>query len=122
MTSVENNIIYGEYNMISSYKWYQQIYLYSIYLSFLLFALTLTGVAEIAPLYSSNLQMFLRYYVCIFLIVRFNPYIDNIKISKSDALFDRKIAFASGIFLFLSTSIMDIISKYITDKVDITTL
>jgi len=122
MNIIENNIIYCEYNMISSYKWYQQIYLYSIYLSFLLYTLTLTGVAEIAPLYSSNLQIFLRYYVCIFLIVRFNPYIDNSKISKSDALFDRKIAFASGIFLFLSTSTMDIISKYITDKVDISTL
>jgi hypothetical protein len=104
--------------MISNYKWYQQIYLYSIYLSFLLFTLTLTGVGEIAPLYSSNLQIFLRYYVCIFLIVRFNPYTDNMNISKSDALFDRKIAFTSGIFLLLSTSIMDVISNYINVNVD----
>ena len=105
--------------MIGGYKWYQQIYLYSIYISFLLFGLTLTGIAEIAPVYSLNLQLFLRYYVCIFLILRFNPYTDNMKISKIDALIDRKVAFTSGIFLLLSTSTMDVISKYINDSVDI---
>tara|TARA_B100000767_G_C19600129_1_gene465271 strand:+ start:90 stop:212 length:123 start_codon:yes stop_codon:yes gene_type:complete len=36
-----------------------------------------------------------------------------------DALIDRKVAFTSGIFLLLSTSIMDVISKYINDSVDI---
>jgi hypothetical protein len=108
--------------MIGGYKWYQQIYLYSIYLSFLLFGLTLTGISEIAPVYSLNLQLFLRYYVCIFLILRFNPYTGNTKISKMDALIDRKVAFTSGIFLLLSTSIMDVITKYINDSVDIHTL
>jgi len=108
--------------MIYGYKWYQQIYLYSIYLSFLLFGLTLTGIADIAPDYSLNVQLFLRYYVCIFLILRFNPYTNNMKISKNDALFDRKVAFTSGIFLLLSTSIMDVITKYINDSVDIHTL
>ena len=108
--------------MIGGYKWYQQIYLYSIYISFLLFGLTLTGIAEIAPVYSLNLQLFLRYYVCIFLILRFNPYTDNTRISKIDALIDRKVAFTSGIFLLLSTSIIDIISKYINVNVDVHTL
>ena len=108
--------------MIGPYKWYQQIYLYSIYMSFLLFGLTLTGIAEIAPVYSLNLQLFLRYYVCIFLIIRFNPYTDNAKISKMDALIDRKVAFTSGIFLLLSTSIIDVVSKYINYNVDIYTL
>lgn len=99
--------------MIKDYKWYQQIYLYSIYLSFLLFALSFTGIATIEPLYTLYLRRFLRYYICIFLILRFNPYLNYKKISKPDTLFDRKIAFTSGIFLLLSTSIMDYVSKYI---------
>ncbi len=99
--------------MIKGYKWYQQIYLYSIYISFLLFALTFTGVANIEPLYAVYLRRFLQYYICLFLIIRFNPYIKHSNISKRDTLFDRKIAFTSGIFLLLSTSIMDYISKYI---------
>jgi len=99
--------------MIKGYKWYQQIYLYSIYVSFLLFALSFTGIATIEPLYTLYLRRFLRYYICTFLILRFNPYLNYKKISKQDTLFDRKIAFTSGIFLLLSTSIMDYVTKYI---------
>jgi hypothetical protein len=98
---------------------YQNIFIISLYLSYLLFAISISGVYKISPLYIINLRSFMRYYVCIFLIIRFNPFTNIRKITKEDIQFDRKIAFTAGVFLFLSTSLFDIALNY--TNVDIIT-
>jgi hypothetical protein len=93
-------------------KLYQNVFVVTLYISYFLFALSISGIYTITPAYIINLRSFLRYYVCIFLIIRFNPFTNYRKISKEDISFDRNIAFTAGVFLLLSTSIIDSVSKY----------
>jgi hypothetical protein len=91
---------------------YQRVFIVTLYISYFLFALSLSGIYHITPSYIIKLRSLLRYYVCIFLIIRFNPFTNNHKISKEDIRFDRNIAFTAGVFLLLSTSIIDVVSRY----------
>ena len=75
-------------------NWHQDIYLYALYISYILYGLILLGLSASAPEYVKSLNAFLQIYVCLFLIYRFNPYA---KISFTE--FDRKIVFGAGIFL-----------------------
>jgi len=93
-------------------KLYQNVFVVSLYLSYFLFALSISGIYTITPAYIIYLRSFLRYYVGIFLIIRFNPFTNNQKISKKDIIFDRNIAFTAGVFLLLTTSLIDIVSRY----------
>ena len=80
----------------------------SVILSYLLYGLTLFGLYKKAPNYLYLLNMAMRIYVSLFLIIRFNPYVTN-RFTE----FDRKIAYTSGIFLILTTTLTDIVMKYI---------
>ena len=74
---------------IKDYKWHQQLYLYGSILSYSVFILTLTGVVTFAPSQVMLLQKLLKYYVCLFLIIRFNPLIktkNNCKKVKDNIL------------------------------------
>lgn len=102
---------------IKDYKWHQQLYLYGSILSYSIFILTLTGIVTFAPSQVMLLQKILKYYVCLFLIIRFNPLIKTKNNSQKDIEFDRKIAFSAGIFLLLTTTITDIIYNVIVNIV-----
>ncbi len=89
--------------------WHKQIFLYANYISYILFALAFVGILKDAPQYLNTLNTILKYYVCAFLLVRFNPLI---KIKSRDAEFDRKVAFSAGVFLLLTTTAPTIASEY----------
>jgi hypothetical protein len=61
------------------------------------------------------LNSFIKYYVSLFLIIRFNP-ITNATLAFRD--FDRKIVFSAGMFLFLTTSAMQIAKRYLHNIVN----
>lgn len=71
------------------------------------------GVYFISPLYISYIHNFIKLYVCLFLIYRFNPFINT----KCNNL-DKKIAFTAGFFL-LSTTIFDTIFSSFINKTKI---
>lgn len=96
---------------IKDYKLHQQFYLYGSILSYSVFLLTLTGIVTFAPTHILLLQKILKYYVCLFLIIRFNPFNHIRNITKRDVEFDRKIAFSAGIFLLLTTALTEIMYK-----------
>lgn len=95
-------------------SWHQKLYIYGIYASYLLFFLALTGVVSLSPTYMTTLETILKYYVCLFLIVRFNPLVKDEKITKAELEFDRRIAFSAGLFLLLTTAITSIAQSYLT--------
>jgi len=83
-----------------------------IYVSYILIFLSAIGFSETAPEYLANLDYYVKIYVCLFLIWRFNPLRSNIKFTD----LDRKIAFSAGIFILTTTTLneyLDDIKKYI---------
>ena len=95
--------------------WHEKLYLSAIYLSYILFAIAYTGIIVLSPEYLQTLNSFIKYYVSLFLIIRFNP-ITNATLAFRD--FDRRIVFSAGMFLFLTTSAMQIAKRYLHNIVN----
>ena len=65
------------------------------------------GLSTVAPQYLSYLQQFLKIYVSLFLIYRFNDF-RTIKLTE----LDRKIGFNAGVLLIGSDIVNYIVKKY----------
>lgn len=90
----------------------ERLFYFAVIISYILYGLTLFGLYKKAPKYLYTLNMTMRIYVSLFLILRFNPYVTN-----TFTEFDRKIAYTSGIFLLLTTTLTDIVINYVK-KID----
>lgn len=76
-----------------------------IYISYFLIILSIFGISNTAPQYLNSLDYYIRVYICLFLIWRFNPF--RTKYEFTDL--DRKIAFSAGFFILTTTAL----NKYI---------
>lgn len=74
--------------------------------SYVLIFLAALGLSSNATVYLNTLDYYIRIYICLFLIYRFNPF-RRIEFNE----LDRQIAFSSGLFL-LTTSALN---KYIVN-------
>ena len=97
---------------LTSHKLHHKIYINFLYFSYFVFFITLSGLITIDPQYINILETIIKYYVCIFLLLRFNPWTYKF-IDKEEVEFDRRIAFTSGIFLFLTTTVSNLAYIYI---------
>ena len=95
----------------ASTSWHHDFFIYGMYLSYILFAITLTGMLYIDPVYLSTLRTILKYYVCAILLIRFNPFVKRSN-KASDIEFNRRIAFSAGIFLLLTTTATNAMENY----------
>ena len=68
---------------------------YAIYALYILVAL---GLSTTAPVYLNDLQFYMKIYISLFLIYRFNPF-RRVRFTALDA----KIAFSAGFFLLFMT-------------------
>lgn len=104
-------------------KMYKDIFIYGLYISYLLFFIAFTGFFTISPQYLTTLEMVMKYYVCGFLLLRFNPWVSKkIRNTAKNAEFDRRVAFSAGVFLLFSTAFTDIAEYYLVNiKNNITT-
>ena len=82
------------------------------YLTFFLIILSSLGLSQSAPQYLNTLDYYIRIYICLFLIWRFNP----IRSSFEFTNLDRKIAFSAGAFI-LTTTILNEYLVYFKDKI-----
>lgn len=96
---------------LSTSEWHHKLFIYGLYVSYLLFFIAFTGIVSISPNYLTSLESWIKYYVCFIILIRFNPFIAE-KHLKDNTEFDRRIAFSAGIFLFLSTSLVNIVKNY----------
>lgn len=105
-----NNILNKLYRM-SDFKWHQLLYTYGTIISLILFIISLLGISIVNLKYISSLRTILKVYISVILLIRFNPYM---KYNKTDVQqkFDRKIAFSAGLFLLLTTTILDSLDLY----------
>jgi hypothetical protein len=101
--------------MVLNQKLYEyQIFFFNIFivLSYVLIIISFLGFSNTAQSYLITMDYYVRIYICLFLIWRFNPFrkLDNF----TDL--DRKIAFSAGIFI-LTTSALKKYLIYFKDKI-----
>jgi hypothetical protein len=89
------------------HKYQERIFDFIIYLTYSLIILSSLGISEYAPKYISELDYYVRIYICLFLIWRFNPLRTHYEFTE----LDRKIAFSAGAFILTTTAL----NKYLLD-------
>lgn len=95
-------------DLISSYimikhlhKWQENIFDIIIYLSYILIFISALGLSVEAPKYLESLDYYVRIYICLFLLWRFNPLRSRYEFTD----LDRKIAFSAGLFILTTTAL-----------------
>jgi hypothetical protein len=72
-----------------------------IYITYFLLILSSLGLSQSAPKYLNSLDYYVRIYICLFLIWRFNPLRTHYEFTD----LDRKIAFSAGVFILTTTAL-----------------
>jgi len=92
-----------------------QVYMFNLtfLLIYLLYFIIYLGLSTTAPKYLSFLDYYVKLYVSLFLMYRFNPF-RQIKFTN----LDRDIAFTAGFFIFTTTSLNKILIDYLLQYKD----
>ena len=67
----------------------------------ILLVVSFLGISTLAEKYRGPLEMIMQIYIAVFLIIRFNPFVEKPNFSA----LDRKVAYSAGIFMLATTSI-----------------
>jgi hypothetical protein len=78
-----------------------------ILISWLLIIISNLGISKLAPRFLEELDYYIRIYICLFLMWRFNPFRKHYEFTK----LDRKIAFSAGLLIFTSTTLNQYVLK-----------
>jgi len=81
-----------------------------VYVTWILYISIALGLSAKAPQYLTDLQYYVKIYVSLFLIFRFNPF-RRVKFTSLDA----KIAFSAGLFLLATTAIDSVLKNYLNN-------
>ena len=92
------------------FKIQNTIFNFIIIISYILYFIALIDASANAPKYIDDIQYWVKIYVSLFLIWRFN-WFRQIKFNE----LDKKIAFTAGLFLLTTTFINEIIKKYLQE-------
>jgi len=78
-----------------------RLFTFLIYASYILIILSSFGLSQSAPQYLQYLDYYVRIYICLFLMWRFNPLRTHYEFTE----LDRKIAFSAGAFILTTTTL-----------------
>lgn len=87
------------------------VFIVTTYSLYILFAV---GIFKSAPQYLESLDYYVKIYISLFLLWRFNPFR---KIHFTEL--DRKISFSAGIFLLTTSAINQVLIKYLDNAKNI---
>ena len=87
-----------------------RMYDIAVYITWALYIAIALGLSANAPEYLDDLQNFIKLYVSLFLIYRFNPF-RRVRFTGLDA----KIAFSAGVFLLATTAINNVLHNYLSE-------
>ena len=82
-----------------------------IIITWILYIIIVLGISQNAPEYLDDLQYYVKIYISLFLIYRFNPF-RRVEFTNLDT----KIAFSAGVFLLATTAINNLLVVYL-DKI-----
>lgn len=97
------------------HKWQERLFDIFIYVSYFLIIISSLGLSQSAPKYLQSLDYYIRVYICLFLMWRFNPFRTHYEFTD----LDRKIAFSAGAFILTTTTLnqyIDVIMNYIKNN------
>lgn len=78
-----------------------------ILISWALIIISALGFSQSAPKFLEDLDYYIRIYICLFLMWRFNPFRTHYEFTD----LDRKIAFSAGLFMLTTTAL----NKYLIE-------
>ena len=94
-------------NATQLHKWQERLFDLIINITYFLIIISSLGLSETAPKYLQSLDYYIRVYICLFLMWRFNPLRTHYEFTN----LDRKIAFSAGAFILTTTAL----NKYLAD-------
>ena len=86
---------------------HEKVFYGSLYLSYILYFITYFQIAQYNPKYNELLETFMKFYVILFLLIRFNPFVKS-----TFTEFDRTVVFSSAIFLLATTTFSELAEKF----------
>mgnify|MGYP000126602009 CR=1 FL=1 len=86
---------------------HKQLFYVALYLSYLLYIIAYFRIGYYNPKYLGMLDTYMKTYVTLFLLIRFNPLV---KIHFTE--FDRTVVFSSAIFLLTTTIFAQLSDKF----------
>lgn len=98
------------------HKWQERLFDIFIYISYLLIIISSLGLSQSAPKYLQSLDYYVRIYICLFLMWRFNPLRTHYEFTD----LDRKIAFSAGAFILTTTALnqyLEVVINYIKHNI-----
>ena len=100
-------------NFFQTYRLQENGFIIFVIISFIIYLSTALGIAIISPTYIDTLDYWVRFYIALFLLIRFNPFVGKIHFTD----LDRKIAFNAGLFLLTTIGVKQILQNYIANYV-----
>jgi hypothetical protein len=91
----------------------EKVFDFVVGITYLLYFIIAFGLSETAPVYLKQLDNFIKIYISLFLIYRFNPFRET----KFTEL-DKKIVFSAGVFVLATTTINKLLLTYFNEVVD----
>lgn len=95
--------------MVNIHKLQDQIFDITLYITWTLYFAIALGLSANAPQYLDTLNSYVKIYVSLFLILRFNPF-RKVKFTELDG----KVAFSAGMFLLTATALNNILQSYLS--------
>ena len=92
------------------HRFQNRMYDLVVYITWFLYIIIALGLSANAPEYLDDLQYYVKLYISLFLIYRFNPF-RRVKFTGLDA----KIAFSAGVFLLATTAINSVLQNYLSE-------
>jgi hypothetical protein len=94
----------------SIHRFQSNVFTVIVYLTWALYIAIALGLSATAPQYLDDLQYYVKIYICLFLIFRFNPF-RRVQFTQLDS----RIAFSAGLFLLATTAIGSILKNYLIE-------
>jgi hypothetical protein len=94
--------------MVDFWNLHTSTYLWTIFFIHLTYAIVLVGLVETEPSFLASVEYYVKVYVSIFLIWRFNPYSHTRHFTETD----RRIVFSAAIFIVTTSVLKHVIDQY----------
>lgn len=94
--------------MVDLWHMHTSAYLWTVFIIHVTYAIVLVGFVETEPAYLTAIEYYVKVYVSIFLIWRFNPYYHTNKFTETD----RRIVFSAAIFIVTTSVLKQVIEQY----------
>ena len=94
--------------MVDFWNLHTSAYLWTVFLIHVTYAIVLIGLVETEPTYLTTIEYYVKVYVSIFLILRFNPYWHTGKFTE----IDRRIVFSAAIFIVTTSVLKHVVDQY----------